>query len=370
MRQVLFRIPWEGISLGGVTLPLFGFGLLFWVLLAVLTGGVWLGLRSAGPASSKNSAPAATDSPFDIGSMLFWLFALILVVQARVIGPRMAPEGLPIFGYGVMLLIGLTTAVFAADWRARSEGLPPETIWDLAIWLFIPGIIGARIFYLVQYRDRVFTGVENLPQFVWATVNLSEGGIVLYGGLLAGAAAYFTFCAVKKLPPLQLADIITPSVFIGIGFGRIGCLLNGCCYGDACTLPWGLEFPAQSVPFLALVERGFLAPDALHTPPLHPTQIYAALDGFFIAALTWWYYGVRRVPGDVLGLALLISPLTRFLIEILRGDEYGQWGTTLTISQWVSVALFTTGLLFQIYLSRQAHGVRGGLPSNLKPSVT
>lgn len=364
MRQVLFRIPWQGIELGSVTIPLFGFGLLFWILLALMGWAVYTTVMTP---KSQDGQP---QEKIDLGSVIFWIIMAVLVLQARVIGPRMAPEGLPIFGYGVMLLIGLTSAVFLADWRARSEGLPAETIWDLAIWLFIPGIIGARLFYLVQYRDRVYAGVENLPQFAWATINLSEGGIVLYGGLLAGAAAYFLFCAVRKLPPLQIADIITPSVFIGIGFGRIGCLLNGCCYGDACSLPWGLEFPAGSVPFMALVDRGFLAPDAAATPPLHPTQIYAAIDGFLIAGLTLWYYPFRRVAGDVLGLALLISPLTRFLIEVLRGDEYGQWGTTLTISQWVSVGLFVTGVVFQIYLGRQARGLIPRLSSGIKPAAT
>jgi len=365
MRQVLFRIPWQGIEIGSVTIPLFGFGLLLGLLMALLA---WAVISTLKAPKAKDGQP---QEKLDLGSIIFWLIMTTLVFQAKVIGPRMAPEGLPIFGYGVMLLIGLTSAVLLADWRAKAEGLPAETIWDLAIWIFLPGIVGARLFYLVQYRDRVYDGVETLPQFVWATVNLSEGGIVLYGGLLAGAAAYFTFCAVRQLPPLQVADIITPSVFIGIGFGRIGCLLNGCCYGDACTLPWGLEFPAGSVPFMALVERGFLAPDAAASPPLHPTQIYAALDGFLIAGLTLWYYPFRRVAGDVLGLALLISPLTRFLIEILRGDEYGQWGTTLTISQWVSLGLFVTGLLFQVYLARQVRG-RVANPSapGLKPSVT
>lgn len=368
MRQVLFRIPWQGIEIGSFTIPLFGFGVLFWLLLALIGWTLYSTMRS--PAA-KSRKPEQKQDSLDIGSIFFWIVFAILILQAPVIGPRIAPEGLPIFGYGVMLLIGLTSAVMLADWRARYAGMPPETIWDLAIWLFIPGIMGARLFYLVQYHDRVYFGVKNIPQFLWATVNLSEGGIVLYGGLLAGAASYFIFCASRKLPPLQVADIITPSVFIGIGFGRIGCLLNGCCYGDACSLPWGLPFPAGSVPFMALVERGFLAPDAVATPPLHPTQIYAAIDGFLIAGLTLWYFPYRRVAGDVLGLALLISPLTRFLIEILRGDEYGQLGTSLTISQWVSLGIFSAGLVFQVYLSRQARGLGvSGHAQQLRPTST
>src|SRR5690606_42000850 len=68
------------------------------------------------------------------------------------------------------------------------------------------------------------------------------------------------------------------AVFIGVGFGRIGCLLNGCCFGDRCELPWGIQFPAGSVPFDVLVSRGFLTPDVMATFPLHPTQIYSSID--------------------------------------------------------------------------------------------
>ena len=149
--------------------------------------------------------------------------------------------------------------------------------------------------------------------------------------------------------------MITPSVFVGIGFGRIGCLLNGCCFGDYCPLPWGIEFPAGSGPFSALVYRGFLPPDALHTPPLHPTQIYSAVDGFLLAAVTLWYTPMRRIAGDVFCVGLILSSITRFMIEFIRGDEYGQWGTTFTISQWISAALFFLGVGLQVYLTWQAN---------------
>ena len=342
MRQVLFRIPWDHFSLGGWQIPLFGFGLLLLVWLAL---GAWtiydVYLR-------KDRHP---EDRLDLFAVGMWLATAIAILQAPVIGPRFAPEGLPIFGYGAMLLCALLSAIWLASRRAASEGIPPEAIWDLAVWLFIPGILGARLFYLVQYRSQVYAGVQTLPEFVWATINLSEGGIVLYGGLIAGAVAYFVFCALRKIRPLAMADIITPSVFVGIGFGRIGCFLNGCCFGDACSLPWAVQFPPASGPFTVLVNRGFLPPDALMTPPLHPTQLYSAFDGFLIAGLTLWYYRYRRGPGDVFALGLLVSSATRFLIEFIRGDEYGQWGTSLTISQWISLGLFATGLLLQGYLA-------------------
>lgn len=343
MRQVLVRIPWEGIPWGAGTIPLFGVGVLLaiWILL-----GAW----SQWTLYRTQRRWIWPDSQ----SAIFWLVIAAAIFQAPIFGPKLAPQGIPIFGYGAMLLVGLLCAILLAESRARQAGFSPEMVWDLATALFIPGIIGARLFYLVQHGDKVYAGKQGLGSILIATVNLSEGGLVLYGGIIAGTVAYFVFCAMKKLPPLGVADVITPSVCIGVGFGRIGCLLNGCCFGDRCELPWGIVFPHDSVPFHALVQRGFLSPDALMTPALHPTQIYSSIDGFLTAALALWYTRYRRVPGDVLGLALLISPATRFLIEFLRGDEYGQLGTSLTIAQWISIALFTIGVGLQVYLGRSA----------------
>ncbi|MDZ4689644.1 MAG: prolipoprotein diacylglyceryl transferase [Planctomycetaceae bacterium] len=353
MRPILFEIPWDGIPIGDGKLPMFGFGVLFWLWLAA--GLTVYAIVARIPASEKGPR-------VDLMSIGFWLAIGIAIVQAPVFGPRLRPDGAPVFGYGVMMLIGLVCAVWLANKRAEREGLPPDIIWDLAFWLFLPGIIGARLFYLVQYHHEVFGRTRNFGEALFAAINLAGGGIVLYGGLIAGAVSYFVFCHLRQLRPLQLGDIITPSVFVGIGFGRLGCLLYGCCYGDKCDLPWAIVFPAESVPVQALIFRGFLPPDAVASPPLHPTQIYSSLDGFFIAALTLWYHRYRRVPGDVFGLALLISPLTRFLIEFVRGDEFGQWGTTLTISQWISLGLFATGVAFQVYLARVAAGKPTTLP--------
>jgi len=341
MRQVLYDIPWDGIPIGDFRLPIFGWGLLLLVWIAYGAWGLWEKRKETGRWTFPDLFPAA-----------MWCAVAAVIVQAPMIGPRIRPQGAPIFGYGLMLLIGFASAIWLANVRAKRARLPPETIWDLAFFLFIGGIVGARAFYLVQYHHEVFADKHTLPEILFAVVNLSNGGIVLYGGLIAGAAAYFTFCYVNKLPPLTLADVITPSVFVGIGFGRIGCLLNGCCFGDRCDLPWAIVFPAASVPWGALVMRGFLPPDAPYSPPLHPTQIYSSIDGFLIAGLTLWYSRHRRRPGDVLALALMISSVTRFLIEFVRGDEYGQWGTSLTISQLISIALFATGVGLQVYLWR------------------
>lgn len=349
MRQVLLRFPfdqpWDLGPLGHW--PGFGFGI---VLLAWVLFGAW-SLRYLWRARGHWTGD-------DWSSIGLWIGIAAAIIFAPQFGPRFAPEGLPIYGYGLMLLISFGSGALLAIWRAQREGLNADLIWDLAAWLFIPGLVGARVFYLVQYGHQVFAGKQG-AELLWAVVNLPDGGLVLFGGLLAGAVSYFTFCHLRQVPPLLLADIVTPSVFLGIGFGRIGCLLNGCCFGDVCHLPWGLSFPKDSVPYRVLVDRGFLAPDAPFTPPLHPTQIYSAIDGFLICAITLAYYPYRQRNGSVFGVALLIYPTTRFLIELLRGDEYGQFGTSLTISQWVSIGVILCGIVYNVVL--------WGLPAQGRP---
>lgn len=349
MRQILIQIPldrpWSLGPLGNV--QMFGIG----VLLALWTSvGCWH-LFSRWRQGGKFNRD-------DFSQIIRWIVIATAILAAPYVGAFLRrhgsppfQNGLPIFGYGFMLFIAVASGAWLAARRAVREGLPVDTIYDLAFCLFLSGILGARLFYLVQYSDRVFANVASPQEFVVAVISIWNGGIVLYGGLIAAAVAYFVFCHANRIRPLALLDIITPSIFLGIGFGRIGCFLNGCCYGDQTELPWGVQFPPESATFMALVEKGVIQPDAICTPPLHPTQIYSAIDGFVLAALTAWYFTRRQRNGEVFAIGLLIYPITRFLIEFVRGDEPGQLGTRFTVSQWISVAIFLVGIGYVIWLS-------------------
>jgi phosphatidylglycerol---prolipoprotein diacylglyceryl transferase len=274
----------------------------------------------------------------------WWIAAVVAVSLVR-----FPIASIPVFSYGFMLLLGFLAALYTAQRRGEREGVNPDLLFDMAFWLLVAGIVGARLWYLVQYGDEVFAGKSGLD-LIKAAVNLSNGGIVLFGALLGGALAFFWFCRRHHLNALQLADIVMPSVFVGVGFGRIGCLLNGCCYGDRCEQPWGIVFPHESVPWRELVVRGFLDPSTPATFPLHPTQIYSSLNAFLIAWLLAAYFPYRKHTGEVFALGCIIYPITRFLLELLRADEMGQFGTALTISQWTSLAVALAGAVFLFLL--------------------
>ncbi len=252
--------------------------------------------------------------------------------------------GVKIFGYGLMLFFAFLGSMNLAARRARREGLDPELVYDLALWVFVGGLVGARGFYVLQYWGTKVQGF-------WEIFEIWKGGIVLYGSILGGTVAFLAYRRVRSFPLRPMLDAIAPALAFGIAIGRLGCFLNGCCFGDPCNLPWAVSFPKHSPPWLAEVANGQIFPNATHTLPLHPTQLYSTVDGLILFALLNAYFPLRRRDGQVMGLLMLTYPISRFLVEYLRSDE-GAFALGLTISQLISLGVFAGGLLFWAYLNR------------------
>ena len=341
MRSILFTIPLDGqVNLGPLgRIPVFGIGLLLALWCLVGTGYVALTVRREGWKG--------------VGMTILAVWAVVALVIFK--AGELTIKAIPVYGYGTMLFVGFLASASLAARRLRKEGADGEIAWDAAMWIFISGILGGRLFYIIEYRDRFFgPDVNGSPRTLWqilvGLINLPDGGLVLYGGLIFTPLAFYFFCRHRQVRALALADIAITSIFVGVMFGRLGCMLHGCCYGDVCALPWAVTFPPESVPFNALVARGLLAETASGSLPLHPTQLYDSLSALLLALLTWAYYPHRRRTGDVLALGWIAYPINRFMIEFLRSDESGQFGTSLTIAQWVSLGLFLTGVVFSVTL--------------------
>lgn len=333
MRRVLLRInvadPWSMAPIDS----LFGVGAGYLLVAGLLIWGLitlWE-YRKAG-----EFIPASLVAPS---------VAIGVVAYLAWQTPSMLADGVPIFGYGMMVFFGFLFGGWTALRRAPRVGINPQNVWDMVTWLFIAGVGGARLFYLVQYREEVYANVNGLGEFLFRTVNLTDGGLVLLGGVIASIGAVTLFCRARRIPPMLMGDVTIPSFFIGLGFGRLGCLLNGCCFGDRCSLPWALHFPQGSAAFTELNARGYIAIEAASTYGLHPTQLYSSLAAFLIAGLTAAYFRRRPFDGSVLVVGMLLYSIARFIIEFLRGDEFGKLGTMFTISQWISAGIFVGGLV-------------------------
>jgi phosphatidylglycerol:prolipoprotein diacylglycerol transferase len=166
---------------------------------------------------------------------------------------------LPIYGYGMMLFLAYFFCTWLGSWLAKKQGIPSQAIYDLSLWLFICGILGARITFMIQYHD-------NVPLSFWNFISLWDGGLIFYGSAIGGVVGYFGayyFVLRKhKISTWQMADVIAPCAALGLCLGRVGCLLNGCCYGNvACDVAFPAlqaeSFPLPAFPRFEMVRKGY-----------------------------------------------------------------------------------------------------------------
>lgn len=259
---------------------------------------------------------------------------------------RIPGFNIPVYGFGTLVVLGVLAGTLLAARRSRKEGLNPDVIYDLAVWVMLGGLIGARLFYVAEYWGESVTSVSQIFR-VW------EGGIVLYGAVIGGLITVLLYRVWRPFPLAATLDTLAPSLALGVAIGRVGCFLNGCCYGDVCHIPWlAVRFPAGSVPWHVERVQHLIPASAPTSLPLHPTQLYSALDALVLLALLTAYYPIRSRDGEVFALLMVTYPITRFLIEALRDDETPLW-IGMTVAQIVSLFVFLAGLLVWSTLARR-----------------
>lgn len=432
MRQTLFFIP-DQIG----NLPVFGLGLL---LTLWLIGGalvlIYLIRKQGFNADTKSYLPVFVIVGLGI------VFILPNVVEAG--------KGLPVRSYGVMTMLAIISAISLATYRGKNLGITKETIYAFAFGFCVAGFIGARIFHVIEYwqiayrRENQDGSLAFYPTLT-AILNVPQGGLVVYGALIGGMIAFIYLVRRFHLPPFAFADFIAPSMLLGLAIGRLGCFLNGCCFGGLCDVPWAVTFPESSPPYNQQIERGLpwgiqlevlgrsksasgdylnkshshglkvlwrntevaergldtgqeinrinnvknpsseqlwaifnlnknrLDPILIETKskklyslplgetpkrsrPIHPTQIYSAISAFLFCLVLLAYEPFRTRDGQVFGLMITIYPIIRILLEMIRIDEIGQFGTGLSISQIISILLLAGVSVYWIFVLRQPCG--------------
>lgn len=248
MRPTLFYLPerFAGLPLFG-----WGWGLILWgIFLAYLVFSGW----------RRRDLPARLAPWF--GTLATTALLVVYVAPMLERMPAVLPSdalpnhGVPIRGYGVMLALAASCGVGLAARRAPKRGFHSDVIYGLAVWMAALGILGARVLFVVQHLENY--RAQTLLGSVGRMLNIAEGGLVVYGSLLGAGIGFLVFTALHHLPRLSLADVIAPSLALGLAIGRLGCFLNGCCWGGLCDQPWKVTFPQDSPPYMDHYEKGWL----------------------------------------------------------------------------------------------------------------
>ena len=246
--------------------------------------------------------------------------------------------GFQVYWYGIFAAAGFVIGFSTASRRAPRAGIKGEVVFNLAPWLIVGAILGARILYVISYWDKEFAGRPLTNIF-----NM-RAGLVYYGGLIGASLAGIIFCYRNKVPLWRMGDVMAPSVALGHAFGRIGCFMTGCCYGKACDLPWAVHFPKDH---------------DTQGVGVHPTQLYESFAMLLVFLFLFWLHKHRRFSGQVILVYAVAYSIIRFAIEFVRDDPRGDilGLTTLTglsTSQMISLVIGIAALILLIVRGRSS----------------
>ena len=230
-----------------------------------------------------------------------------------------------VFSYGLMLVVAFGISSLLASREAKRQNISPNIIFNLTFIVLISGIIGARIFYII----------ENMGYYLkepLEIIMLQHGGLSWFGGLLAGVSVSILYLKNKKVATYKTLDLIIPFVALGQAMGRIGCLLNGCCFGKESN--FGIYF-------------------ALHQKILIPTQAYSSLLLIFIFVFLRFLQDKSHKDGEIFFLYLVLYSIKRFFIEFWRADNTVIF-SGLTLFQVLSIIIFLLSLI-KLFIIKKTH---------------
>ena len=237
-----------------------------------------------------------------------------------------------IYGYGLMIAIGILAAYWNTERLAKKSGLNPEPVFDILLIGVGFGIIGAKLLFYITISDQLIANPNLIKAY------LTEG-FVVYGGIIFGIVAALLYCKKKKLLFFYYLDCAAPSIALAQGFGRIGCFLAGCCYGAPLDSPISITFTDSAY-----------APNHI---PLFPSQLVSSAFDFVHFFVLCALFKSNKQPGKIGAFYLVFYSIGRFIIEFFRGDlERGNVGT-LSTSQFISVFVAIVGIALVVFLTKK-----------------
>jgi phosphatidylglycerol:prolipoprotein diacylglycerol transferase len=239
---------------------------------------------------------------------------LLTIPQFNILKYKIGP--ITIYSWGTFVALGFLVGILLAMRWAKKENIDPDHVLNVSVWSIISSIIGARIVYVIKYWNSYKSNPISM-------LHLWDGGLIFFGGFLVALSVVLLYLWRYKISYWKFLDIIAPSVAIGSAIGRIGCFLNGCCYGYETPLLWGVKFPNLF---------GYR----------HATEIYYTVAFIIVFIYLLYIKRFKSFEGEVTTKFFIYYPFAFFIVEIFRDNPRILWH--FTGSQIVSLVLIIFGL--------------------------
>ncbi len=230
---------------------------------------------------------------------------------------------LPIYAYGTTLFLAFLIGIAWALKEAPDKGIDRDHFMEISIIAIILAIIGSRIAFVVSYWDYFQGGPW------WRAFAFRDGGLIFYGGFFAALLGALVYCRYRRISFFNVMDLATPFIALGYGITRVGCFLNGCCYGQHTDGPWGVIFP--------VLDSGLR----------HPTQLYSSFAALFIFIILRLVRPYSYFNGFLFFLFMVLYGIYRFVVEFYRVDP-NVLGP-LSLAQLVALAMIAAGAFVLIW---------------------
>ena len=237
-----------------------------------------------------------------------------------------------VYGYGLMIAVGVFSAWLVTDYRAKKQRMDRDHVFSLIIWCLLGGIVCSKLlFWITEWKT-----ILNDSRYLMDTL---ADGFVVYGGIIGGILAGCLYCFCKKINFWKYFDLVMPSVALAQGFGRIGCLLAGCCYGRETNSALAITF-----------QNSDFAPNHV---ALIPTQIYSSMLDFAHFFVLLYISRHKKKDGQVAACYLIFYSIGRFILEFFRGDLIRGSVGGLSTSQFISLFILAAGLAIIVGRSKK-----------------